>query len=298
MLNLEWFRTFKAIYETGNLTAAANALYISQPGVSLHLNSLETYTGYPLFKREARKMTPTDRGTILYNCIFDSMKKLEETEQAFFRNSKVNKPTISVGMRYETFEYSLEEHVAQLPFNLILRFDNYTEMRHDLDAGKLDMIVTPHKELHANLEYTPFFIERIILVCGGRTESAELDNLVVNNDRKAMKHWLKKQVWYSTAADMMYLKNFWIANFDCLPDLSPNYIVPHFSSILRCLSNGKGFSVMPEFLCRKAIGNNTIRRVWEASASLESMLYFCKRKKTIFAHEIRQLEELLIQKRF
>ncbi len=46
--NLEWFRTFKAIYETGTLSAAAQQLFISQPGVSLHLNSLEAYTGYKL----------------------------------------------------------------------------------------------------------------------------------------------------------------------------------------------------------------------------------------------------------
>ena len=32
MVNLEWFRTFKAIYETGTLTGAAESLYISQPG--------------------------------------------------------------------------------------------------------------------------------------------------------------------------------------------------------------------------------------------------------------------------
>lgn len=42
MVNLEWYRTFKAIYKTGTLTGAADALFISQPGVSLHLSSLES----------------------------------------------------------------------------------------------------------------------------------------------------------------------------------------------------------------------------------------------------------------
>lgn len=60
--NLEWLRTFKAIYETGTLTAAAQELFISQPGVSLHLNSLEAYTGYKLFERASKKMTPTEKG--------------------------------------------------------------------------------------------------------------------------------------------------------------------------------------------------------------------------------------------
>lgn len=114
MLNLEWFRTFKAVYETGNLSTAAQALFISQPGVSVHLNSLEAYTGYRLFERVTKKMIPTERGIILYNCIIDPINKLEDAEESFHRNSSVEKPTISVGMGFEIFKYTLEEHLAQI----------------------------------------------------------------------------------------------------------------------------------------------------------------------------------------
>lgn len=51
MVNLEWYRTFKTVYKKGTLTSAAEALFISQPGVSLHLSSLESYVGYKLFER-------------------------------------------------------------------------------------------------------------------------------------------------------------------------------------------------------------------------------------------------------
>ncbi len=295
MLNLEWLRTFKAIYETGNLTAAAQTLYISQPGVSLHLNSLETYTGYPLFNRDTRKMKPTERGIVLYNCILDSINKLEEAEQAFFRNSKVNKPAIRVGMGIDTFECTLEAHLGELAFNLILRSGQYPEVLHDLDAGKLDLIVIPQMGLQANLEYTPFVRERIVLICGSKTDSEQMDKMVSGDDRPAIRQWLKQQVWYASAVGMEQLKNFWLINFDSLPDLHPNYVLPHFSSILRCLSNGKGFAVMPDFLCRRAIENKMIRLAWEGGPYVESMLYFCKRKKAQFKEEIRQLEELLVR---
>ncbi|MBO9566560.1 MAG: LysR family transcriptional regulator [Niastella sp.] len=293
MLNLEWFRTFKAIYETGNLSTAAQALFISQPGVSLHLNSLETFTGYRLFERETRKMIPTERGTILYNCIIDSMNKLVAAEQSFCRNSKVDKPTISVGMGFETFEHTLEEHVAQLPFNLILRFGEYPQMLHDLHTGALDLVVTSQKGQQPNLEYTPFTTERIVLICGSNTMTEQFDKWVSDNDRTALRLWLKEQVWYTTAADMEHLKNFWVTNFECLPDFKPNYVVPNFSSILRCLRNGKGFAVMPDFLCKKEIAQNTVRLAWEGSPHLENRLHFGKRRKTIYAKEIRQLEQLL-----
>jgi DNA-binding transcriptional LysR family regulator len=295
MLNLEWFRTFKAIYETGNLSAAAQTLFISQPGVSIHLSSLEAYTGYRLFDRDTRKMVPTERGIILYNYITDSMSTLVEAEQLFHRNSQTNKATVSVGMGFETFEHALEQHIAQLPFNLILRFGEYPQMLHDLEAGVLDLILTPQRKRSPNLEYTPFTKERIVLICGSETNTEQFDKLLLANERAAIKQWLKEQVWYTTAADMEHLNNFWQTNFDSQPDFKPNYVVPYFSSILRCLRNGKGFAVMPDFLCRKEVANKTVRVAWEGSPHVENTLHFGKRKKTIYANEIRQLEELLVE---
>jgi LysR family transcriptional regulator, transcriptional activator of the cysJI operon len=295
MLNLEWFRTFKAIYEQGNLSAAAQTLYISQPGVSLHLNSLETYTGYRLFDRETRKMVPTERGVVLYNYITESMRTLVEAEQVFHRNAQKEKPTISVGMGAETFEQMLEEHIAQLPFNLILRFGEYPQMMHDLETGALDLILTPQKGRQANIEYVPFIKERIVLICGSETDTKQFDELVTANKRTAIKKWLKEQVWYTTAADMEHLKNFWQANFDGLPDFNPNYVVPNFSSILRCLRKGRGFAVMPDFICRKEVANDTVRIAWEGSIPVENTLHFGKRKKAMYAKEIRKLEQLLME---
>ena len=89
MINLEWFRTFKVIYEAGTLSAAAKDLFISQPGVSLHLSSLESFAGHRLFDRDTRKMVATERGTMLYNFIIDHMNKLEEAEHISVENRRL-----------------------------------------------------------------------------------------------------------------------------------------------------------------------------------------------------------------
>ena len=59
--NQEWLRTVKAIYETNTLTAATQELFIFQARVSLHLNSLEAYTGYPAFPTTRLLVLPTLR---------------------------------------------------------------------------------------------------------------------------------------------------------------------------------------------------------------------------------------------
>ncbi|OJV14780.1 MAG: LysR family transcriptional regulator [Dyadobacter sp. 50-39] len=294
LLNLEWLRTFKAIYETGTLSAAAQELFISQPGVSLHLNSLEAYTGHKLFDRSPRKMVPTERGKVLYNFVLDPLRKLEAVEQHFHKSSKSERPTISVGMCFETFQYTLEEHIPTLPFNLIIKFGEYPQMQQDLDNGLLDLIVTPQNGQQQNLVYKPFSKERIVLIAGSQTDIGPLTDLLSRPDKSDAANWLKQQIWYSTAADMEHLKNFWLKNFDQHPDFRPNYIVPNICSIIRCLSGGEGFSIVPHFLCTEALETGQIRLVWEGTTPMENTLYFGTRKKTIYQKEIEQLQELFV----
>lgn len=294
--NLEWLRTFRAIYETGTLSSAAKELFISQPGVSLHLNSLEAYAGYKLFDRSPRKMVPTEKGKILYNFILQPLQKLESAEQYFHRRSKPERATISIGMCFETFQYTLEEHVASLPFNLIIKFGLYPQMQADLENGLLDMIITPQKGNQSNLIYRPFSKERIVLIAGSKTDTSELKSLLENGDVLGVKDFLKQQLWYSTAGDMEHLKNFWSKNFNEHPDFSPNYIVPNISSIIRCLSNNDGFSIVPDFLCREALEAGKIKLIWEGNIPWENTLYFGTRKNTIYHNELAQLKKLFEEK--
>jgi DNA-binding transcriptional LysR family regulator len=294
--NLEWLRTFRAIYETGTLSAAAQELFISQPGVSLHLNSLEAYAGYKLFDRSPRKMVPTEKGKILYNFILGSLQKLESAEQHFHRRSKPERATISVGMCFETFQYTLEEHIAGLPFNLIIKFGLYPQMQNDLDNGLLDMIVTPQKGNQQNIIYQPFSKERIVLIAGSKTDVSELTSLLGNNEIIASRDFLKQQLWYSTAGDMEHLKNFWSKNFNEHPDFSPNYVVPNISSIIRCLSDNEGFSIVPDFLCHEALDAGKIKLIWQGNNPLENILYFGTRKNTMYYNELEQLKNLFKEK--
>jgi len=292
MLNLEWLRTFKAIYDQGTLTGAAQALYISQPGVSLHLNSLEAYTGYKLFDRSAKKMVPTERGKVLYNFVLEPLDKLEVAQQLFHKSSIVDRATISIGMCFETFQFTLEKHISSLPFNVIIKFGEYPQMQQDLDKGLLDLIITPQKGTQKNLEYQAFSKEQIVLVCGNKTNMDVLMPLLKSNDLAAAKDWLRQQIWYSTTADMEHLKKFWLSNFNEHPDFKPNYIVPNISSIVRCLSDHEGFSIVPDFLCKEAITEGKIVLAWEGSPIIENTLYFGARKSTIYENEISQIKRI------
>jgi DNA-binding transcriptional LysR family regulator len=295
MVNLEWYRTFKAVYKTGTLTSAAEVLFISQPGVSLHLSSLENYVGYKLFDRTGRKMVPTEKGKVLYNFIIEALTKLEEAEKNFQRSTEKNTPTISVGMCFETFQITLEQYISTLPFNVIIQFGEYPEMVESLEKGILDLIITPQMVVKNTIEYQEFSSETIVLVGGSEIDDLEFNSIEKNKSIEEIELWLKQQKWYGTTGDMEHLRRFWQLNFNKYPDFRPNYIVPNLNSIIRCLSSGKGLAVVPDFLCRKEIDNGSIKMIWEGKTPLKNTLYFATRKKTMYQEEIALIKKIFME---
>lgn len=292
--NLEWFRTFKAIYETGTLSGAAKQLYISQPGVGLHLNSLEIYTGYPLFERTTRKMVPTERGHLLYQQLLHSLNVLEDIENRFQRKPGKDRPTVSVGMCVEAFQQILEKHIPELDFNLIMQFGENEKLMDSLESGGIDLILTPLKKISSNIQFSALNTEQLVVVCGKETDLTVWETLDKNNPTK-LQDWFQKQIWYNTASDMKTLNQFWSANFDSLPEFVPNYIVPNKFSIIRCLSAGKGLAVLPDFICKDALKDENIHLIWKGYKEVTNTLYFGRRKNSLNLQQIEHIQQLLLK---
>lgn len=293
MINLEWLRTFKTVYEKGNMTAAAQALFISQPGVSVHLSSLENHIGHKLFDRAPRKLIPTEHGKLLYNAVIDAITRLEEVERKFQKSSGKDIPTLTVGMCFETFQMSLEKYVPHLPFNLVLEFGAYRELLQKLEKGLIDMVVTPQNIEIRNVIYHPFSRENIILVAGNGTDTTGFEEIVKGGDRGKLLEWLASQKWYGIAGDNEHLLRFWQLNFKAAPDFRPNYIVPNIHSVIRSLTKGPGLAVIPDFLCFNQVEKGSIKVLWRGFTSLSNILYFARLKTTRYPDQIRHIEQIL-----
>ena len=78
---------FKAVARHGNLTRAAEELYISQPGLSRYLSRLEEELGVPLFERRKGKIVLNTYGQIFLsnvNLAFEQLEKGVETVQQLY----------------------------------------------------------------------------------------------------------------------------------------------------------------------------------------------------------------------
>ena len=65
LLELDLLRTLVAIAETGNFTAAANAVHRTPSAVSMQVKRVEEIIGRPVFKRDSRSVTATVEGELI-----------------------------------------------------------------------------------------------------------------------------------------------------------------------------------------------------------------------------------------
>ncbi|WP_158644697.1 LysR substrate-binding domain-containing protein [Paracoccus jeotgali] len=72
---------FRAIIESGSVTAAADLLFVTQPSVSRLLADLEAELGFSLFARIGRSLTPTPEANALYEEVRRSYVGLQEVSR-------------------------------------------------------------------------------------------------------------------------------------------------------------------------------------------------------------------------
>jgi DNA-binding transcriptional LysR family regulator len=73
---------FRAVMESGGVTAAAALLHISQPSVSRLIADMEASAGFALFERRGGRMVPTAQAQALYEAVRRSFTGLDLLDQA------------------------------------------------------------------------------------------------------------------------------------------------------------------------------------------------------------------------
>jgi DNA-binding transcriptional LysR family regulator len=107
-------RAFVSVVKLGTLTRAAEALYLSQPTISLQLQALERELGASLLERRRRRINLTDAGEALYELarpLVEGWETLDRDFQAKVKGLQAGRLTIAAGT--STIQYLLPELVRR-----------------------------------------------------------------------------------------------------------------------------------------------------------------------------------------
>jgi len=282
MINFEWYRTFKAIYQTGTLTGAAQELLISQPNVSQHLSSLESYIGQLLFERKPRKMVPTDYGKLFYTQIIEAVEKLENVE-THFRHDCLSKrlPLTSIGAPKEFFTAMLAPHVSQLPAPIVAEFGVTKDLVPRLTKGELHFLISTKQLELPNIIYEPAMHEKFLLVANAGLNTMEFEQHLDNGELDKAEEWLLMQNWFAYSSDLMIIRRFWLENFRKRPSVKPQFIIPDFDAIISSLSHGEGVSIVADYLVKDLLAQGLLKELWPGIATTGNTLYLAYDKTKV-----------------
>lgn len=79
MLNPNWLKTFKTLVEVNHFTKTAEALFMTQPGVTQHIQKLEQACGAQLLIKQGKRFELTEQGHRVYqyaNQMMDEQQQL------------------------------------------------------------------------------------------------------------------------------------------------------------------------------------------------------------------------------
>lgn len=296
MVNLEWYRTFKAIYQHGTLTKASAELVISQPNASVQLSSLESYIGHALFIRLPRKMVPTEYGKLLYTQIVESIDNLERVEVEFKKSSIRKEPTIRLGVPSEVFYSYLSKNMHLVKSHLIVEYGLATELIAKLRSGELDIaFITKQDKTQDNLTYEYLYSESFMIVCNPAFDTTEIDQYIAENDLAKAERWLRKQVWYAYDTNLPLVRRFWRSNFLKRPILKLSAAIPDNISILRAVATSGGFAVSSDLIGGEALKNKQVKIVWKGIVPTTNSLYLGYNQEKLEPHLVSEVRGFIKQ---
>ena len=167
-MNIRSFQYFITISEKPTLSAAADALYISQPALSQQIKKIEEEVGADLFIRKGHAMTLTPAGEAFLLCSRRIVQFYESMQREVKMLSTAEKDTVHMGISPFYSQHYLPKilppFLQQHPqINVDIVEEISVNLENKLLKGELDFCTLPLYPKNELLEYETIYHEKILL---------------------------------------------------------------------------------------------------------------------------------------
>jgi len=289
MVDLEWYRSFVAVYQFGTASGAARALHLTQPGISQHVAALEKALGTPLFVRAPRRMVPTEDGHRLYTQVTDAIERLESVGSG---GSSARTPQhVRLGAPREFFSERILPRLAREDrTHYTVRFGLSGQLIEGLAAGELDLVMATQRGARAGIAYRPLFRETFWLVAPPGTvlpSPGDPDGLL------ALERVVREERWISYGPELPIIRRFWRQVFARRLDTTPQLIIPDLQGIRAAVGAGLGVSVLPDYLCERWVARGRLTLALAPTTPVTNDLWLAYRTSEGHTGQMRAVLRLL-----
>lgn len=257
--HLNSIRAFDAVLRLGSVQAAAADLNVTDGAVSRHIKQLESLVGMPLFRREFRKLTPTDLGLRMGRDIRAGLERIAQINTKVQNANDIAQLVIAAPATFLSRwliprQTSLQKAIGGRP----LMFTTY----HGPPAMSPSEIhvfigVGPVTQL-SHIKYTPFMTQTLCLVVETETYKRVSKN----------PNWTR-QLTRFTPASFPNLWTVWSDRFidgfkkERLKYDGPEIVLERMHYAIDAVESGQGYTVAPKEYVQDALKAGRLRSVLE-----------------------------------
>lgn len=250
MSHLVHLKTFLEVYRAKSISHAATQLAITQPAASLHIQSLETLIGKPLFVRQARGVVPTVVADELATAIAPHLDGIEDKLRSF-KLGEMTGGTVHFIAPQDFVHNRLATALSPLlakNIKLRVQLGNKEKLYERLDSGEVDFAIT------ASLPDERFFTqklmsERLLLV----VHPCWLEKLNPINARH-----LSHIALIAYDETLPLVRQVWQQLFGEMPTIQADFVVPDLRIVKELVINGTGWTVLPEYHCQEELAKGEL----------------------------------------
>lgn len=112
-MDINSFREFVVLADTGNYMVAADKLYLTQSTLSRHIQSFEKDLGAPVFERTTRKVTLNEYGQIMLPYARQITSIQDEYSVAIYNQIRIDHDNIRIGTIPMMVSYGITDALAE-----------------------------------------------------------------------------------------------------------------------------------------------------------------------------------------
>lgn len=169
MIERVHLKIIQALAENGSLTAAANAMFVTQSALSHQIRYLEQKLEVSLWQREGRKLRLTQSGELLLQVARQVLPVLEQAEQTLQTYAKGHAGMLRLGVEchpcYEWLKDILADYLRLMPdmdVDIVHQFQ-FSGMEGLLNYH-IDLLVTPDAVQQSGVRYEALFDYELMLL--------------------------------------------------------------------------------------------------------------------------------------
>lgn len=283
-LDIGSLQIFKAVADTGSVTAAAEKLCYVQPNVSARIKQLEEILKAPLFYRQHRRMILTRAGEALLGYA-DQILRLVEEAQASVNNDSDEGGVLRIGSLESTAASRLPTVLSSLhrlhpKIQIAVTTGPTDPLVKDVLGYRLDGAFVGGVVDHPDIRCEPTFVENLVLVTEKkyRIESKK-HNIVLLSFRHGCPYRIKAEMYFREQG----LAPVQIMEFGTL------------DGILGCVSAGVGVAVLPKSVVDRSQYKQVLKFTSIRKDLAEVQTMFISRRDTSDIRGITLLRNMVVQ---